>query len=139
LVLVGGDYLASGDDYHRVPGPMGFPKAVSGIVLQALIVNTLVFGLPVREVQRIPAYALIACICTLMAFFAVCIQKIRGITGLSAGVVAIYVIVAFLAFRWLKLIFPLYGAVAIGLLALSAGLLLRLRLAPFPSQSGEEQ
>src|SRR6185436_12965918 len=36
LVLVGGDFLGSGDDYHRVPHRSGRNTAISGLALQAL-------------------------------------------------------------------------------------------------------
>jgi serine/threonine protein kinase len=50
LVLVGGDFVGFGGDYHRVPMRAGSAGGISGLVLQALIVNTILSGTPVREI-----------------------------------------------------------------------------------------
>jgi CHASE2 domain-containing sensor protein len=44
LLLVGGGTVAYGDDLHRIP----FERPVSGLVLQALAVDTLLSGVPLR-------------------------------------------------------------------------------------------
>ena len=49
LVLVGGDFLGSGDDEHRVAAPHGVPRRVSGLVFQAMVVDTILSGVRVRE------------------------------------------------------------------------------------------
>jgi CHASE2 domain-containing sensor protein len=54
LVLVGGDLVAAGDDVHRVPHRADRPGSISGLTLQALLVNTIAGGLPVRETTRLP-------------------------------------------------------------------------------------
>ncbi|MBN1570581.1 MAG: protein kinase [Acidobacteria bacterium] len=133
LLLLGGDYLAGGDDYHRVPAPFGFPKAVSGVVLQALIVDTLLSGRRVREMPVVLSLALVVFLCSLVLFGSLCIQRIRIAACLFAGVILINTIAAFVIFRWLKLIVPVFGPMAILLLAFCTAMLLRRKLTPFPS------
>ena len=57
LVLVGGDLMAAGDDVHRIPSRQDRNERVSGLMLQALLVDTLVAGLPVREARTAPFLA----------------------------------------------------------------------------------
>ena len=56
LVFVGGDFVGFGGDYHRVPARADAPPGVSGLVLQALIANTIALAIPgsrARAVSRI--------------------------------------------------------------------------------------
>lgn len=96
-------------------------------------------GLPIREMHTVVAWAVAVFLCTLILFGAMCLPRMKSAAVFSFGVVSIYIISAGLTFRWLKLIVPLCGVVAIGLFALAAGLLLRLKLVPFPPVSEEKQ
>src|SRR5947208_504082 len=49
LVLVGGEFAASGDEAHLIPDGVTSPALVSGLLLQALAVNTILDGLPIRQ------------------------------------------------------------------------------------------
>jgi serine/threonine protein kinase len=51
FVLVGGEYQASGDDNYRIPHPRKLPEELSGVALQAVILQTLLDGGPVREAR----------------------------------------------------------------------------------------
>lgn len=51
LLLVGTD---QGDDMHRVPGRSGSPEPIRGVALQALAVDTLARGRPLREALPAP-------------------------------------------------------------------------------------
>jgi CHASE2 domain-containing sensor protein len=55
LVLVGGEYEAS-QDFHRIPQRPGSPSELSGLLIQALILNTWLQGRPIREVNAFLAF-----------------------------------------------------------------------------------
>jgi eukaryotic-like serine/threonine-protein kinase len=74
LVLLGGDFRSSGDDVHRVPYHGQGISAVSGLTLQALLVDTIAAGLPVREPGRTPV-ALAALLIGLAALGALSIRR----------------------------------------------------------------
>src|SRR6185295_8212498 len=57
LVLVGGDFRGSGDDVYRIADRSGRSTVLSGLALQALMVDTIGAGLPVREPARFPVLA----------------------------------------------------------------------------------
>jgi CHASE2 domain-containing sensor protein len=57
LILVGGDVVAAGDDVHRVPSRRDEAETVSGLMLQALLVDTLLAGLPVQDAPKAPFLA----------------------------------------------------------------------------------
>ncbi|HEX7181052.1 MAG TPA: protein kinase, partial [Thermoanaerobaculia bacterium] len=59
LVLVGAGFRGSGDDCHRVPHRSRKTAVVSGLTLQALLVDTIAAGLPVREPGRAPVLAVV--------------------------------------------------------------------------------
>jgi serine/threonine protein kinase len=48
ILLIGGEYAASGDALFRIPAPPGFRGESSGLTLQALMANTALRGYPVR-------------------------------------------------------------------------------------------
>lgn len=50
VVLLGASTLAGGDDVHRVPARTGSSRAITGLVLEARLVDTVVAGLPIRSV-----------------------------------------------------------------------------------------
>jgi CHASE2 domain-containing sensor protein/tRNA A-37 threonylcarbamoyl transferase component Bud32 len=108
IVLVGGDFLLSGDDSHRIVGRDGRPEAVSGLALQALTVDTILAGLPVRESRGTPfllalaaAWAAATCVLSLR-------RPQRVIALATAGALA-YAAAALLWFAWTLLVMPVAG------------------------------
>ncbi len=55
MVLVGGEYEGS-QDFHRIPKRPGFADEISGLLVQALALNTLLQGRPIHEVQGLLAF-----------------------------------------------------------------------------------
>ena len=55
VVFVGGEYDAS-QDFHRVPKRPGFPGELSGLLIQALMLNTWLQNRPFQEVGRFAAF-----------------------------------------------------------------------------------
>jgi CHASE2 domain-containing sensor protein len=86
LVIVGGD-LAGSSDLHRIPSRMGTPEAVPGVVLQALAVDTILSGYPVREANRGASLLVYATACAL-SLFAV-LASPRLLPALAAVAVAL--------------------------------------------------
>jgi CHASE2 domain-containing sensor protein len=130
LVLVGGEYAASGDDHHRVTASS---PAVSGLVLHALVIHSLLDPHPVRGA---PAAAVGALTCAMAAILlsGALLLAGRSAVALLAGVVfLLQIAVALLLFRWSRVLLPLAAPGLAVLLTLGAGFLLRLRLPCAPS------
>jgi serine/threonine protein kinase len=133
LVLVGGDLVGSGDDYHRIPSRGNASEAVSGLALQSLIVNTILTDFRVRSA----AWGLVAGLLAIgyAAFLAAILCLSRLYRPLILGIVLslLYVGVAFLLFRQMHVIAPIAGPLLLGVLALATGLVLRLTKLSLPS------
>lgn len=127
LVLVGGDFRGSGDDYHRTAR-----TAVSGLTLQALMVDTILAGLPVRELGKAAVLAAALLAAVLMAW----VLCGRGADlpafwlTLAAG---IYLALSFPVFWWTGLMLPSTAPLLLLLLGFLAALVLR-RILPSPPE-----
>ena len=134
LVLVGGEFEASGDDYHRVPLGSEPPQAVSGVVLQALIVNTILSGLPVREVGMAPYLLAFGLASFALLAGSLCLPRLSTVAGLFAALNGLLILAAFLCFRDAHLLIPMAGPLLAAALALGIALVLRSRLPAFPQK-----
>lgn len=133
LVLVGGGFHGSGDDYHRVPHRFGRSTAVSALTLQALMVDTVLAGLPVREPGRMPALGFLVLGAALTLTAVLCSRRAGPATfwlALSAGV---YLAVSFPVFWWTGLMLPVAAPLLLLLIGLLAALTLR-RILPSPPE-----
>lgn len=84
LVLLGGEFRGFGDDYHRVAHRSG--KAVSGLALQAMTVDTIGAGLPVREPGRLPVLGATALVAAFVVAGGLCHRRIAStVVWLAAG------------------------------------------------------
>jgi len=135
LVLVGGDFLASGDDYHRIPAAGGKEAAVSGLTLQALQVDTIAAGLPVREAPRLPALVLAALLSGGAAAGAVWARRAWRVTAGAMAACLLYTAATVLAFRWTGLLWPVSAPVLITFFALLTALALRRFLPAVPGSA----
>jgi serine/threonine protein kinase len=134
LILVGGDFIASGDDFHRTPKDSSSQSGVSGVILEAIIVNTVLSGIPFREATT-PWSILILCLtCIILVGATLCLPRAPMIICVFCGIGLFSALIAVLLFRWAGLIFPIAGLCLAGLLALASGLLLRPWLTAFPIQ-----
>jgi serine/threonine protein kinase len=133
LVLVGGDLVGSGDDYHRIPSRGKSSEAVSGLALQSLIVNTIITNFRVRSA----AWGLVAGVLAIgyAVFLAAILCLSRLYRSLLLGIVfsLLYIGVVFLLFRQRHVIAPLAAPLLLGVLALTTGLVLRLTKLSLPS------
>jgi CHASE2 domain-containing sensor protein len=132
LVLLGLGFAASGDDYHRVAGPGGRPQGVSGIVLQAIGVDTLLRGPRLRDPPAQASFAAGAFLGALVLAGALCPRRRSWVAVTFAGAVAGWTALAFLALAEGDLILPVTTPLLAGLVALPVGLLLRSLLPEFP-------
>jgi CHASE2 domain-containing sensor protein len=135
LVLVGGDFRGSGDDYHRIPHRAGRNTAVSGLTLQALMVDTIGAGLPIREPGRLPVLAAAALVAAIAIARVLCVRRAGPVAiWLAAGAV-IYLALSFPLFWWAGLLLPATAPLLLLLLGLLAALALRLFLPSPPEVS----
>jgi len=135
LVLVGDD-LAT-DDIHRVPRLRFRNETVSGLTLQARLVDTLLAGLPIREPRRAPFLAGAALWSVLAAAVALLARRPVPILGALLGGVLLYLGLSIPVFLktglllpWTPLVLPVLGALALALT-------LRRALPPIPRSPTE--
>jgi CHASE2 domain-containing sensor protein len=132
LVLVGGGFHASGDDSHQIPQRSG-KRAVSGLTLQALMVDTIAAGLPVREPGRASALAASALAAFLAMAAALCTLRVGPVAAWLAAGAVFYVALSFPAFWWAGLVLPVTAPLLAVLLGLAFALALR-RVLPSPPE-----
>jgi CHASE2 domain-containing sensor protein len=133
LVLVGGDVMAAGDDVHRVPRRAGGAKTVSGLVLQALLVDTIAAGLPVREAPRAPFLAGAALWASLAAAAVLLARRPIPLLAVLAASLLLYAAVSIPVFQRTGLLLPWTVPLLPALAALPIALLLRRVLPPIPA------
>ncbi len=136
LVLVGGDVVAAGDDVQRVPRRRGEAETISGLVLQALLANTILTGLPVREASRAPFLAGAAVWAGLAAAAALLVRRPAPALAALAAAWTIYLGLSIPVFQKMGLLLPVTVLLpALGAPALA--LILRRALSPIPARSHE--
>ncbi len=135
LVLVGAGFLVSSDDYYRVPHQLAGDTAVSGLTLQALLVDTIAAGLPVREPDSAPIRATAALLTGLALAGVLCGRRPALFVGSLATAAAVYVGLSFLVFRWTGWMLPVSSPLLLALLGLVLALAVRRMLPPGPEVS----
>lgn len=130
LVLVGGEFRGSGDDYYRIPQRFG-RNTVSGLTLQALMVDTITRGLPIREPGRMPILAVAALGAFLATVGALCARRAGAVwIALGSG---LYLALSFPVFWWTGLMLPVTAPLLLVLLGFLTALLAR-RMLPAPPE-----
>ncbi len=127
FVLVGGDFRGSGDDYHRTAR-----TAVSGLTLQALMVDTILAGLPVRELGKSAVLAAALLAAVLMAWV-LCGRRASLAAFWLTLAAGIYLTFSFPVFWWTGLMLPATAPLLLLLLGFLAALVLR-RILPSPPE-----
>jgi CHASE2 domain-containing sensor protein len=135
LVLLGGEFRDSGDDYHRVLNRGQGIAAVSGLTLQALLVDTIVAGLPIREPGWAPVLAAACLLIGLTALGVLCMRRPILPVLLWAAVAVFYLARSFPIFWWEGQVFPVSSPLLLGLLGLCLALIGRQTLPPPPEIS----
>jgi CHASE2 domain-containing sensor protein len=136
LVLVGGDYRGSGDDYHRVAHRWATSGAASGLTLQALIVDTIGAGRPLREPGRMPLLAATALATMLAAAALLCRRRIAPTGAWLAAGAGMYLALSFPAFWTAGWILPMTTPLLLVLLGSVAALVVRRGL-PSPAEGSD--
>jgi serine/threonine protein kinase len=132
FVLVGGDFRGSGDDYHRVPHRSGRNTAVSGLTLQALMVDTIGAGLPIREPGKMPVLMIVTLGSALAMAGILCLGRMGAvITGVAIAAV-FYLAITFPLFWWTGLRVPVTAPLLLLLLGILIALVLRRILPSSP-------
>lgn len=129
LVLVGGDFRGSGDDYQRMAR-----AAVSGLTLQALMVDTILDGMPVREPGRLPVLAAAALATALAMAGILCARRAGPIAFWIAAAAALHLAVSFPVFWWTGLMLPATAPLLLVLTGLLIAVALR-RILPAPPEA----
>ena len=132
LVLVGGDVMAAGDDVYRVPHRAGWAKTISGLTLQALLIDTLAAGLPVREAPRIPFLAGAALWAALAAAAVLLARRPLPLVAALLGGLLIYLGLSVPVFQRTGLLLPVTIPLLPALSALALAMVLRRALSPIP-------
>ncbi|HET9227062.1 MAG TPA: protein kinase [Thermoanaerobaculia bacterium] len=128
LVLVGWGHQGSGDDYYRTAH-----AAVSSLTLQALMVDTILKDMPVREPAKMPSLVLLALAVALALSTILCSQRARPpILGLALAA-GVYLAVSFPVFWWTGLMLPAATPLLLLLVGVLAALALR-RILPSPPE-----
>ena len=135
LVLLGGDFRGSGDDYYRVPQTAGRSTAVSGLTLQALMVDTIGAGLPIREPGRIPVLIAAALGAALVMTGILCARRTRLVAICLAAAAGGYLALSLPIFWWTGLRLPITAPLFFVLLGSLAALVLRRNLSSPPEVS----
>lgn len=133
LVLVGGDVVAGPDDIHRVSRRSGQTQRVSGLVLQALLVDTIVAGLPVREASGAPFLAGAALWAGLAAAAVLLARRPAPLLALLLGSLLPYLFLSVPVFQKTGLLLPVAVPLLPALSVLNLALVLRRALPPIPS------
>jgi CHASE2 domain-containing sensor protein/tRNA A-37 threonylcarbamoyl transferase component Bud32 len=136
LVLVGvGGLQAPGDDSHRVPHLARNDPAVSGLALQALLVDTIASGFTVREPDRPIFLAAAALLIGLLLGAVLCAPRAGPAVLSLALAAALYLAVSFPAFWWSGRILPVSLPLLLAVSGLLFTLIVRRRLPPAPEVS----
>jgi serine/threonine-protein kinase len=133
LVLVGGDLVAGADDIHRVSRRSGETQRVSGLMLQALLVDTIVAGLPVREASAAPFLAGAALWAGLAAGAVLLGRRPIPLLAILLGDLLLYLFLSIPVFQRTGMLLPVAVPLLPALGVLTLALVLRRALSPIPS------
>ena len=128
LVLVGGQFAGSGDE-TLVPGRDAGP--VPGVVLQALALDTILKGFPLRDLSPYVSFALATIAAGLIAVVVLVVRRVTAISAATLVLSAAYITAAFVLFAS-GLVLPVAGVLIAIILALVIGGMIRVTLPPFP-------
>jgi CHASE2 domain-containing sensor protein len=134
VILVGGEFAGSGDVYR--PGGYGAAAGheVSGLVLQALAVSTLLAGTDIRASGE-PMVAMVLCVAVGIGAAAVlCAARRTRAIGLLVLGCGAYVVCSFLLYRWRHHLSPIGAPVSTFVMACMVSLVVRARLPRHPAR-----
>ena len=134
LVLVGGDFIGSGDDDHRVPSGPDATKSVSGLVLQALIANTILSRFPVRDVSPFTYMYLAGVVLAVAGLMSSLLLSTRQLMPVlfAVALTATYLGVSMVLFRRTQVLLPIVAPLVTGASAVVLAIILRRVLSAVP-------
>jgi CHASE2 domain-containing sensor protein len=126
VVLLGAAFVGSGDAHLPIPGRGASEASLTGLELQALAVNTILDGFPIRQSRSWPIAAAAAAVCGVLAFLL--LMKRRSTVALSLGLAlaVAYVAVAFVVFASTRTLWPVAGPLVSVALTVGAALAARV-------------
>jgi serine/threonine protein kinase/CHASE2 domain-containing sensor protein len=131
FVLLGGDFAAAGDNLYHVPHPHGLPDPIPGIVLQALVLQTLIDGAPIRQPGLAWTWAAISVAAGVAAAAILLASRPLAVAAapLAGGV---WLAAAFLLFTAARELVPIAAPAGALLLVAIAAAVLRRKLPAVP-------
>ena len=127
VVLVGGEFTGAGDEHGLPPGRSdGAARSVSGLVIQAFAVNTILNGFPVRESSRWPVAGGAGLACGALAFLILTRRRLLPLLTIAVTLGVLYVAGAFAVFASQRILWPVAGPIAFVLVASAAAYLMRV-------------
>ena len=127
-VLVGGEFPASGDEYYRIPHPRSLPGKTSGLVLQAIAVNTLLQNMHIQSVSKIWASFIIFIFFAAAAFVLLYSKKVIANVVWLSVLCVLYIIASFLVFHFSRWLFPISAPFIVCVIVVGAVLWIRTKL-----------
>lgn len=138
VVLLGGEFAGSGDVFKANRHDESLPQEISGLLLQALTLNTLLAGGAIRPWNEPVGVALLAGASALAVMAILYLPTSGQAIGAVAAGAMLYFVVSILLFRWSHQWVPVVApGVVVGVAILCATVLRRLLL-PFPTLAPEE-
>jgi CHASE2 domain-containing sensor protein len=125
IVLVGGEFAGSGDEHRPTLGQGA--RSVSGLVLQALTVNTIMNGFPIRESGRAVGVASAGLIAGPLTFFILMRRRLVPALAFAAAATAMYLAAAFVVFTTTRVLWSIANPILAVGLALLVAVLIRAR------------
>jgi serine/threonine protein kinase len=109
IVLVGGEFTGSGDEHRPTPGRSSGGRPVSGLVVQAFAVNTILNGFPIRESRRWPMLAGVGLASGVFAFLVLTSRHVLPVVMLAFALLGVYASAAVAMFDAQRILWPLVG------------------------------
>jgi serine/threonine protein kinase len=132
LVIVGAEFAGSGDEVHSEPNRTA---RLSGTVLQAMMMDTILRGLPIREPPRLGDVAMLILISGVVMSSVLCVRSLHRAALVTLAGSVLWVagcVVLFVSSRVLILtVGPAMSIIAAG----AMGFILRWQLPAFPKLS----
>jgi serine/threonine protein kinase len=136
IILLGQELTGSGDVYHGLPHPIRGTSQLSGLELQALMVNTLLQERPVRESDATAGAISIGIMTALLGTWLLLSRRLPVAAWLTGLLDLVYILAAITVFLWLRYIMPLAAVLVAQMIVITAVILVRARLRPYPQLSG---
>jgi serine/threonine protein kinase len=129
LVLVGADFLGSGDENHASPLA---DSGVPGTVLQALIANSMLQRFPVRDAPRMAWLIPLVLLSAIAIGCALLMRRPLEMCVAALAVAICFFGIEWMLFRWMQWIAPIAAPLAALAIAFAASILIWRALPSFP-------